>query len=49
MLVGSTFTAAFSVQSPAQQPTAAGPVPDPAPRYSGTGSFVTTNIKLKGT
>lgn len=49
MLVGSTFTASFSVQSPAQQPTSAGPVPDPAPKYSGSGKFVTTNSKLKGT
>lgn len=49
MLAGSSFTAAFSVQSPAQQPTSAGPVPDPAPRYSGTGRFVTTNVKLRGT
>jgi hypothetical protein len=49
MLVGSTFTAAFAVQNPAKQPTPGGPVPDPMPRYSGTGNFVTTNIKLKGT
>lgn len=48
LLVGSSFTASFSVQSPAQQPTSAGPVPDPAPKYSGTGSFVTTNSKFKG-
>lgn len=48
LLVGSSFTASFSVQSPAQQPTSAGPVPDPTPKYSGSGSFVTTNIKFKG-
>jgi hypothetical protein len=49
MLVGSKFTARFVVQSPAQQPTAGGPVPDPVPQYSGSGNFVTTNTKLKGT
>jgi hypothetical protein len=48
MLVGSTFTASFTVQSPAQQPTNAGPVPDPAPKYSGSGSFQTTNKKFQG-
>jgi hypothetical protein len=49
LLLGSTFTASFSVQSPAKQPTAGGPVPDASPKYSGTGKFMTTNTKLKGT
>jgi hypothetical protein len=49
MLVGSTFTAKFTVQSPAQQPTPSGAVPDATPHYSGTGNFVTTNTKFKGT
>ena len=49
MLVGSTFTAKFQVQSPAQQPTAASPVPDATPSYSGTGSFRTTNTHFQGT
>jgi hypothetical protein len=48
MLVGSKFTAKFSVQSPAQQPTSSGPVPDSTASYSGSGSFVTTNTKFKG-
>lgn len=48
LLVGSSFTARFSVQTPAQQPTPAGPVPDPAPSYSGSGSFSTTNTKFRG-
>jgi len=48
LLVGSSFTASFSVQSPAQQPTPSGPVPDPMPKYSGTGTFTTTNTKFKG-
>jgi hypothetical protein len=50
MLVGSTFNAKFSVQNPAKQPNPSGsPIPDPSPQYSGTGNFVTTNTKLKGT
>lgn len=50
MLVGSSFTAKFTVQQPAQQPTPSGPpVPDATPQYSGTGKFVTTNTKLRGT
>jgi hypothetical protein len=48
MLVGSSFTARFVVQSPAQQPTSTGPVPDPTPRYAGSGSFLTMNAKFKG-
>jgi hypothetical protein len=48
MVKGSTFTASFSVQSPAMQPNPPGPpVPDPAPKYSGSGSFLTTNSKMK--
>ena len=48
MLVGSAFTAAFAVQTPAQQPTSSGTVADPTPRYSSTGSFTSTNSKFKG-
>lgn len=49
MLVGSSFTAKFTVQSPAQQPAPPGPpVPDATLQYSGTGSFTTTNVKLRG-
>jgi hypothetical protein len=49
MLVGSSFTAKLSVQSPAQQPTASGAtVPDATPQYSGSGTFVSTNTKLEG-
>lgn len=47
LLKGSTFTAAFEVQSPAQQPTASGPVPDSSPKYSGSGNFVSANLKFK--
>jgi hypothetical protein len=49
LLKGGTFTAKFQVLVPAQQPTPAGPVPDPMPQYSGTGSFVTTNMRVRGT
>ncbi len=51
LLVGSTFTAKFEVQSPAQQPPPGPgpPIPDSAPEYSGTGMFVTNNTKFKGT
>ncbi len=48
LLVGSTFTAKLTVQSPAKQPTSAGPVPDTTPEYSGSGMFVTTNTKFRG-
>ena len=51
LLKGSTFTAKFQVMIPAQQPPpgAGSPIPDATPQYSGTGSFLTTNIKAKGT
>jgi len=51
MLKGSTFTAKFEVQSPAMQPPPGpgSPIPDSTTSYSGSGSFITTNTKLKGT
>lgn len=50
LLKGSTFTAKFEVQSPAQQITPAGAtVPDATPQYSGSGNFLTTNTKFRGT
>lgn len=49
LLKGSDFTAKFQVMSPAMQPTAGGPVPDATPQYSGNGSFITTNVGVKGT
>lgn len=51
LLKGSSFNAKFEVQSPAQQPPPGpgSPIPDSTPQYSGTGSFITTNSKLKGT
>jgi len=48
MVKGTNFTASFSVDSPAMQPNPPGPpVPDPTPKYSGSGSFQTTNSKVK--
>ena len=47
LLKGSQFTAQFEVQSPAKQPPTAN-TPDSTPKYSGNGSFVTTNTKFKG-
>ena len=51
LLLGATFTASFEVQSPAQQPPPGpgSPVPDGTPSYSGSGMFVTTNMKVLGT
>jgi hypothetical protein len=49
LLKGASFTAKFQVTVPAQQPTPAGPIPDATPQYSGTGTFITTNLKVKGT
>ena len=44
ILKGTIFDSVFEVSSPAQQPTNAGPVPDPVARYSGgKGSFVPSN------
>ncbi len=43
IIKGSQLTAKFEVQSPAQQPTPSGPVPDATPSYSGQGMFITSN------
>lgn len=51
LLKGGSFIAKFEVQSPAKQPPPGpgSPIPDPTPQYPGGGSFVTTNIKFRGT
>ncbi len=49
LLQGAMFTAKFEVQSPAQQPTPGGPVPDGSPQYSGQGQFVTMNTQVSAT
>ena len=47
ILQGSQFDAVFEVQSPAQQPTPTGPVPDSMTKYSGgKGMFVPTNVTV---
>jgi len=50
LLKGGRFTARFRVMTPAQQPNPppAAPTPDPLIQYSGSGSFVSTNVKLQG-
>lgn len=52
LLKGSLFTAEFQVQNPAQQPPPSGagsPIPDATPKYTGMGSFITSNTKFMGT
>ena len=50
ILKGSQLNAKFIVQTPAQQPTIAGPIPDPLLEYSGgMGSFINSNTKYRGT
>jgi Contractile injection system spike tip protein len=49
LLKGASFQAKFQVMVPAQQPSAPSPIPDVTPQYAGTGSFMTTNLKVKGT
>jgi len=50
ILKGSTFQALFTVSVQAFMPNPGGqPIPDPVPQYFGTGQFVTTNVRSKGT
>jgi Contractile injection system spike tip protein len=51
LLKGERFSAKFEVQNPAKQPPPGpgSPIPDPTPQYSGTGMFVSMNIKFTGT
>lgn len=51
LLKGGNFTAKFEVQSPAQQPPPGpgSPIPDSTTQYSGSGMFMTTNVKFQGT
>ncbi|MEH2352911.1 hypothetical protein [Nostoc sp.] len=51
LLKGTIFTAKFQVILPAQIPPTptSPPIPDPIRIYLGTGFFITTNIKVKGT
>lgn len=47
LLKGGTFQAMFAVNSPAMQPTAAGPVPDTVVQKPGTAKFISTNQIVK--
>lgn len=47
MLRGSQFIARFKVSAPAMMPPLA--IPDPTLEYSGSGSFTTSNTKLRAT
>lgn len=48
LLKGGTFTAAFDVLVPAQQPAPpSAPIPDATPQYSGSGNFVPANATVK--
>lgn len=49
LLKGASFNAKFTVMVPAQQPSAPNPIPDNTPQYSGTGTFISMNLKVKGT
>lgn len=48
LLVGSSFQARFVVQTPAQLATPKGPETDQTRQYLGTGTFTTTNNKVRG-
>ena len=50
LLKGSSFKAKFQVMVPAQQPPPGpgSPIPDSTPQYSGSGTFITTNLLIKG-
>lgn len=43
LIKGEQFPALFTVEVPANQPTPAGPVPDPVIEKPGTAEFITTN------
>lgn len=47
LIRGSMFTAMFTVEEPAMQPTPAGPVPDPEVEKPGTARFITTNESVQ--
>jgi hypothetical protein len=48
LLKGASFKAKFEVMVPALQPSPP-QIPDPTLQYSGTGTFITMNMKVKGT
>ena len=46
LVKGGSFTAMFTVETPATQPTPTGPIPDPEVEKPGTARFVTTNVTV---
>jgi hypothetical protein len=46
LIAGGTFSAVFTVETPATQPTPAGPVPDPLLEKPATARFITTNTSV---
>jgi hypothetical protein len=46
LLGGGPFPALFTVETPATQPTPAGPVPDPEVAKAGTARLITTNASV---
>ena len=46
LIGGGTFPAVFTVETPATQPTPAGPVPDPELEKPGTARFITGNASV---
>lgn len=49
LLAAGKFNAKFQVATPAQQPAAPSPIPDPMTSYAGFGEFKTTNQRAKAT
>ena len=49
LLKGGEFKAKFTVMVPAQQPSTPSPIPDTTLQYSGKGTFISMNSKVKGT
>jgi hypothetical protein len=49
LLKGGEFKAKFTVTVPAQQPSTPNPIPDTTLQYSGTGTFISMNLKVQGT
>ncbi|HZP51957.1 hypothetical protein [Actinocrinis sp.] len=47
LIKGGSFTATFTVVTPATQTTPAGPVPDPVTVKSGSAQFLTTNTSVR--
>lgn len=49
LLKGSQFTAVFQVDTKAKDPNKKPPEPDPMSQYTGSGTFITSNVKYRVT